>query len=247
MNTKQKIEKNFDAASTSYEQVATVQKLCAQHLVNMLKAHFKTLNPSSIFDVGAGTGYVAWLLQYYFPAAEYTLNDVSNGMLNIAKRKFSGKENFSFLPGDIEKNYFGKHELIVSNLSLQWADDLAYILKKLYAQSKNLAFSLLLWGTFDEWNARLNSFGLTDLIKVYPHQQWLQDLLQTLKPLALHIEVKEFSLNFDNPLNVMRYLQQLGANTPAAYVNLPQLLRLVKTNKEPCKLNYKVMFVLLEK
>jgi malonyl-CoA O-methyltransferase len=195
MNTKQKIEKNFDAASTSYEQVATVQKLCAQHLVNMLKAHFKTLNPSSIFDVGAGTGYVAWLLQYYFPAAEYTLNDVSNGMLNIAKRKFSGKENFSFLPGDIEKNYFGKHELIVSNLSLQWADDLAYILKKLYAQSKNLAFSLLLWGTFDEWNARLNSFGLTDLIKVYPHQQWLQDLLQTLKPLALHIEVKEFLNN----------------------------------------------------
>ena len=247
MTLKQKIEQSFDAASQSYEKVAYIQKQCAFHLVKILNIHYKNFTPRSIFDVGTGTGYIPEILLKFFPNAYYQLNDISDNMLTSARSKFIDNPRISFYKGDIETGRFNFHDLIISNLSLQWVENLQLVIKNLYRKSNFLAFSCLVFGTFHDWNKRLESYGLEGIIKSYPSEGELQKFLQTLNPYKQYTKVKNFFLKFKNPISLMRYLKALGANTPVSNADFNKLLRLIKMDRNPCNLEYKVMFVLLEK
>jgi len=48
-------------------------------------------------DLGAGTGLLTKVLYEMYPDANYTLIDVSQDMLKVAKERFAGKKNFRFL------------------------------------------------------------------------------------------------------------------------------------------------------
>ena len=49
-----------------------------------------------ILDLGAGTGLLTeWIIKKY-PKAEYTLVDIADGMLDVAKERFKGLDNISF-------------------------------------------------------------------------------------------------------------------------------------------------------
>jgi len=63
--------------------------------VSLLKYFNKDF--SNIVDLGAGTGLLTKVLYEMYPNANYTLIDVSQDMLKIAKERFAGKKNFRFL------------------------------------------------------------------------------------------------------------------------------------------------------
>ena len=90
MRSKKKIIKNnFDNASTSYDSVASIQKKCAQKLIEKLPNFI----PNSILDLGTGTGYTTELLLKKFPESQYTLNDISDVMLKVAEKKLGYVNN----------------------------------------------------------------------------------------------------------------------------------------------------------
>ena len=93
---KRKIQRRFDAASTSYEQVATVQSECAGILTKMLIQRIPDFNPSSILDLGTGTGYVPESLMQKFQKSVYTLNDISPKMIEQVQLKFKGHPQVFF-------------------------------------------------------------------------------------------------------------------------------------------------------
>ncbi|MDR3343148.1 MAG: class I SAM-dependent methyltransferase [Treponema sp.] len=78
--------------------------------VSLLKCYNN--NFKNIVDLGAGTGLLTMEIYELYNNAHYTLIDISNDMLKIAKERFVGLYNFKF----IEKNYV--EEIPVENCDL---------------------------------------------------------------------------------------------------------------------------------
>ena len=238
---KRKIQRRFDAASTSYEQVATVQSECAGILTKMLIQRIPDFNPSSILDLGTGTGYVPESLMQKFQKSVYTLNDISPKMIEQVQLKFKGHPQVFFHLGDMETVDFGYHDLIVSNLALQWVDRLEPMLEKLYCSSKVLAFSCLLDSTFAEWENILLKVQSPSPIKQYPSKNALELLCTSFKPGYFSYKTQKFRLKFSNAKIFMRYLQNLGASAGINVIPLRLLKSIVKIDRE-FEVSYEVFF-----
>ena len=89
----------------------------------------------SILDIGAGTGLLSELVLKRYPHAHMTLIDISESMLNIARERFSGHNNITYITADYSRlDSFGRHDLIVSALSIHHLthDDKKILYQKIY-------------------------------------------------------------------------------------------------------------------
>jgi malonyl-CoA O-methyltransferase len=159
-NLKKKIQERFSAASTSYDDVGSVQKECAHVLVDLLTKTQPYFYPHSILDLGTGTGYIPDLLMPLYPKSFYTLNDLSQTMLEKAKGRFGTLPGVRFQKGDFEKTEFPRHDLVISNMAFQWAENLPSLIQRYRSQSSMLVFSCLLEGTFHEWVEILKTYDI---------------------------------------------------------------------------------------
>lgn len=245
LKDKRKIQQNFNQASNSYDLVATVQKECAKKLIVELIKNFPHFQPSSILDLGTGTGYIPELLLPIFPKSTYTLNDIAPTMLEKAKEKLHAYKNLNFHLADIERSNFGFYPLIISNLALQWMNNLNNTLKKLYNHSDVFAFSCLLEGTFEEWANMFQSLPLPTYS--YPSRQSLESYLLSLQPKERFFDVQEFSLTFTSLFAFIHYLKKLGAHTSHQKVSLASLRQLLQSYQNEFTITYKVFFGLLKR
>ncbi len=77
-----------------------------------------------ILDIGAGTGLLTEFLLPKFPEAEYELMDISEEMLEVAKKRFAGNGNVKVTLADYSKKKFSlNYDLIVSSLSIHHLED----------------------------------------------------------------------------------------------------------------------------
>jgi tRNA (cmo5U34)-methyltransferase len=78
-----------------------------------------------ILDLGAGTGLLAALVAEAFPRADFTLVDISDAMLERARRRFAAEPTrFHFRALDFEKEPLpGEYDVVVSALSIHHVDD----------------------------------------------------------------------------------------------------------------------------
>jgi tRNA (cmo5U34)-methyltransferase len=75
--------------------------------------------PSRILDLGAGTGLLTSFWYKKFPDAKFVLVDVADEMLNVARRRFAGLENFTYMTMDYSRGLPAeKFDCIVSALSI---------------------------------------------------------------------------------------------------------------------------------
>jgi malonyl-CoA O-methyltransferase len=242
ISVKKKIANRFNTASNSYDSVAQIQKYCAEFLIKKLLEIESSFDPQTILDLGTGTGYVPEFLMQYYPKSSYTLNDIAPKMIKMVKNKFAKHSNFEFCIGDMENIDFKDHELIISNLALQWASDLTGTIQKLYKKSKVLAFSCLLDGTFYEWNDVLKSYGLTSASIKYPK---LEDLILFCKKLGADqfcFELKDLQLRFSNACLFMQYLKKLGAGASNINIPISALKSLIADHNNELLVTYKVFF-----
>lgn len=79
---------------------------------------------SSILDLGAGTGLLSKYLLEKYPSANYTLVDIAEQMLEVAKLRFEGLNNFNYFVADYSISLpQGAYDLISSALSIHHLDD----------------------------------------------------------------------------------------------------------------------------
>lgn len=117
MLDKQQISKNFSRSAPDYDRHALLQKEMADGLLDKLRG----LNPKAVLDVGCGTGYLTRKLAEMFPRAEALGIDIAPGMIEVANRQKRSNLRFSVGDGEGMKER-EKHDLVVSNASLQWMD-----------------------------------------------------------------------------------------------------------------------------
>lgn len=91
--------------------------------------------PNSILDLGAGTGLLSKYLFDHFANAEYTLVDISEQMLEVAKKRFENMKNIKCQILDYSKDFpIENYDLIASALSIHHLenDDKNNLFKKIY-------------------------------------------------------------------------------------------------------------------
>ncbi|MFD0696972.1 class I SAM-dependent methyltransferase [Paenibacillus sp. GCM10027628] len=78
-----------------------------------------------ILDLGAGTGLFSSLVSAQHPDASFTLIDLSEGMLDIAKQRFGAESpNFKYITADYSRfDYADSYDCIISSLSIHHLED----------------------------------------------------------------------------------------------------------------------------
>lgn len=121
---KQIISRKFSRAAESYDSFSHVQKKSAGRLANSFPESF---SPATALEIGCGTGNYTLLLRQAFPEAEIWAIDFSQAMVKFAQSKLTPDSKLHFLCADGEEYLAARKasfDLITSNATLQWFDDL---------------------------------------------------------------------------------------------------------------------------
>ena len=123
--SKERLKEKFNAVAERYDHQRESLIPCFHDLYNITVdlANFKIHNPK-IMDIGAGTGLLTKFLFEKYPEAEFTLIDMSEEMLKVAKNRFEGHLNFKYITADYTIHDFtNSFDLVVSSLSIHHLED----------------------------------------------------------------------------------------------------------------------------
>jgi len=124
---KRAVADSFSAAADSYDAHAALQVEVGTRLLERLD--FVKNTPTRVVDIGCGTGVITRALQQRYKNAQVIGLDLAHGMATHAdkKRRWLAKERY--ICADMEKLPLATHsvDMIVSNLALQWLDDLTAV------------------------------------------------------------------------------------------------------------------------
>ncbi|MEX6701067.1 malonyl-ACP O-methyltransferase BioC [Peribacillus frigoritolerans] len=152
MIDKRLLSKRFSEHAQTYDAYANVQKNMAKQLVDLLPQK-NTNHKINILEIGCGTGYLTRLLVKTFPNAAITAVDLAPGMVEVAKR-LTKEDRVTFLCTDIEEMALNEnYDLIISNATFQWLNDIPATLEKLFTRltaEGSLIFSTFGIDTFQE-------------------------------------------------------------------------------------------------
>lgn len=244
---RERIKKNFDkaAANQTYENAAFIQKKCAEQLVETffrLTSEDEKIN--KVLDIGVGTGFTAEILLKKYPHAFYDLNDISDEMLKITSSKFANR-NFSLICEDIEKiKLKNDYDLIISNFSFQWLENLPKFLEKIIQgkKTKYLIFTTLVDNNFQEIRDIFQEYGVKTIN--YPKSADLDCIIKPHNPETFFSEKKIYAMQFKNFYEYAQYMKNLGANfVDHGKEKLKQII--LNENKE-ISLSYEVYFCFVE-
>lgn len=148
---KSSIRQRFNRAAHSYDQYAHVQREAAGWLVDSLPK-----NSLKILEIGCGTGNLTRLLVEKFPEARIDALDFAETMVTYARQKAGSAERVQFHCEDGEsfiRTTAARYDLVVSNATLQWFNDLPGTLNhlgRILSTEGAIALSLFGPGSFQE-------------------------------------------------------------------------------------------------
>lgn len=119
------LKEKFDENADKYDKIRKLIIPCFDDLYNITRdlANSKREDPK-ILDLGAGTGLLTKYLFEKYPQGEFTLVDLSEEMLKIAKNRFMGLKNFKYIAEDyLTYDFDNSFDMIISSLSIHHLED----------------------------------------------------------------------------------------------------------------------------
>ncbi|MDR6224777.1 malonyl-ACP O-methyltransferase BioC [Desmospora profundinema] len=118
---KQKVERQFNRAASTYDRYADIQREMADRLLKQVDL----LNPPPrrILEIGCGTGYLTKRVTHAYPDATIVAVDLAASMVRSAREHVSESKRVRFLVGDAETMDFHAYapfDCILSNAAVQW-------------------------------------------------------------------------------------------------------------------------------
>jgi len=132
------IQRKFDAISIKYDEQRRKFIPCFDDFygTTVSVASVDMENPG-ILDIGAGTGLLSAFLMERYPEASFTLIDISEKMLDMAKDRFRNNSNVKYIAADYSTyDFVEKYDVVVSALSIHHLEDIEK--KKLYKKSYSI-------------------------------------------------------------------------------------------------------------
>ncbi len=218
------VRANFERASSSYDEVALLQREVAERMLEQFE--YTNITPQAILDIGTGTGYCARALEKRFGKSTVVALDIAHNMLLEARRqsrqsksllsRFAGGSRQQFLCADtIQLPLVDRSmDLIFSNFTLQWCQDLPALFKefrRVLRPGGLLMFSTL--GTDTLTELRQSWTGVDDMVHVnhFVDLHDIGDLLLNTGFVEPVTSVDRFELTYPDVMTLMGDLKGLGA------------------------------------
>ena len=201
MINKALVKKRFSKSLKTYEENAIIQKIMAKKLIKLLA--LKEYN--SIFEIGCATGILTKEIKKNLTFKEYSANDIVEKSQEYINKIIYPN---TFLAGDIEEIKLNKkYNLILSNASLQWCNDIEKVLEKLInslEEKGTLAISI-----FGDNNLK----EIKDVFHIENNTYSSAKLRKSLEKYNLiKFEEEEFKIEFENPIMILKHLKLTGVN-----------------------------------
>lgn len=236
MNFMNAIKNSFNKAASSYNDHCLLQKETGNALIELVRKHCS--HASRILDLGCGTGVVTEQLAIKLNFETFISIDIANQLLATAASLLN-PYSIEVKEADFNQPFaLGKFDLIFSNMALHWSEDfiltLRYISKNL-AETGLLAFSIPLYGTFDEIKNTVS-------IQTFMQESEVKELLASLEYEIIMIKVQTFSFNFPNFLAALQSIKKVGATfVKRRNFSFSTLKQMIQTEEKQA-LTYRVGF-----
>ncbi len=222
---KQRIKQQFSSAAQNYDSKAGFQKKIAKelllHIISQLTTH--NSRPTTILDIGCGTGFLTIPLAKAFPKANVFACDIACQMVKTAILKTRGSH--LFLTADCEllpyKNR--RFDMVASNLTYQWASDLDIAFQEAQRILKKggvFTFSMLGQKTFEELRqcykeaSRIsNKNSIPPFMNFHSKDNVISKLNQAgFSDISCLVDLK--TEHYSDMLELLRTLKTIGAGNP---------------------------------
>ena len=198
---KELIKKRFAKSLPTYKESAVVQEIMAENLVNMLPKECY----DNILELGCGCGLLTKRIADNLNFKKYYAVDMVG---ECQKYIHEISENIDFIQTDIEEFILSETvDLILSNASLQWLDDLEIFVKKMNDNLNNKGiFGFTVFGkdNYKELRTILESnlkyYSLEDIEKICSGYE------------ILNISEDKNVLEFETPKDVLYHIKNTGVN-----------------------------------
>lgn len=119
-NDRVDIRTQFNKVSQRYDEQRRKLIPCFEDLYRIATTLAVLENDTpSVLDLGAGTGLMSSFILQKYPKLKLTLIDLSDGMLEIARARFSNHSNIKYIASDYtEFDYSEPYDLVISSLSI---------------------------------------------------------------------------------------------------------------------------------
>ncbi|MFV2032825.1 MAG: malonyl-ACP O-methyltransferase BioC [Gammaproteobacteria bacterium] len=212
---KASVKKSFNRAAESYNREAILQEEVLTRLLQRLD-YIQHL-PATVIDIGCGTGRGAEGLQKKYPKSDIVSLDFAFSMLQQARKRYGLFRQKRLVNADMEQMPFadGSFDLLFSNLTLQWTDDLRGTLGEIARVGRSGA--LLMFTTF-------GPLTLTELRESWqaidpgPHVHQfidMHDIGDTLMATGFSqpvVDSETIRLEYDGFRQILEDLKKIGAS-----------------------------------
>ncbi|QBZ84023.1 class I SAM-dependent methyltransferase [Hydrogenovibrio crunogenus] len=225
------IQKHFNHAAVSYDEAAVLQRQVASHVDERLE--LVIIEPKSILDVGAGTGILTQKLIQRYPNANIVGLDLSHNMLeraqkNLARSHWKGLPKFlsnvlgltkpqaKFINADANHIPLADDsvDLIVTNLMLQWCDDLDTVFQEFRRVLKPEGLLMLTTfgpDTLKELRQAWSKVDGQEHVNTFIDMHDIGDALIRNGFGQPVMDVEHFTLTYEKPIGVLKDLKAIGA------------------------------------
>lgn len=220
---KRRVRDAFDRAAADYERVAVLQREVGGRLLERLE--LIRLQPAVVLDAGAGTGTLSSALARRYHRARIVSLDIAPVMLRQARDKSSRFARWRgrrlFICGDAERLPLvtGCADMVVSNLMLQWCNDLDAVLfdfRRILRPGGLLMFTTFGPDTLKELRASWAGVDGHNHVNAFIDMHDIGDALLRSGFGEPVMDREDITLTYDTATALMRDLKTLGAHNITA-------------------------------
>jgi len=215
----------FEQLATHYDQHAALEREVADRLLE--RVSFQRREPGRIIDLGSGTGYCAAALKRQYRRAEVLAVDFALPMCRLSARKSSFMRPLRVVCASVSSLPLANRsaDLLVANLSLQWAMDgleLFNGLRRVLRPGGLLLLSLPGTDSLRELKQASQSAGLANVIGDFPDMHDIGDALLAAGFREPVMEAELITLTYPSHAALMKEFQAVGATSYCRDFNLIQ-------------------------
>ena len=247
---KARVRATFNKAASRYENFDFLQKEVANRLLQRLEVNNN--NVEMILELGCGTGRIIPSLQQKFKKSRLVCVDLAETMLMMARKANSSifKKKKFFICADAENLPIktSSIDIVYSNLSIQWCPDPLQVfsnVNSLLDKSRGLfVFSTLGPDTLKELRESFEGYSSFSHTSQFLDMHRIGDYLANVGMQDVVIERETLTVNYEEPLKLMKDLKGLGATnaSPMRNKNLtsPDTIRKVIASYNQKKIDGKI-------
>ncbi len=208
------VRNSFSLAADSYDSVAALQRRVGENLYAKIGRH-SALAQSMVLDIGCGTGFLTAKLSTN--CRQLLALDIALPMLNKTRTGLRDYDHIDYLCADTEALPLADNSVdcIVSNLSLQWCQDLNRVFsefQRVLSAKGSIHFSTFGANTLQELKAAWGDVDDYAHVNYFYNSEELKDALTRAGFKKIKLNAQTSISNYVQVRDLMQELKAIGAH-----------------------------------